>query len=120
VFGGQSDFLLGGMAVGSAGCIAAFGNVVPKTLSRIYQLAVKGDRDEAMRLHRIAALAENHAKGGIASVKYAASLYSMVEAGIEGAEEKASPRRPYGPPTEAQKKSISGGIKEVLEIERSL
>lgn len=29
-FGGQSDFLIGGLAVGSAGCIAAFANIFPK------------------------------------------------------------------------------------------
>ncbi|KAI5277664.1 hypothetical protein KEM54_004912, partial [Ascosphaera aggregata] len=37
-FGGQSDFLIGGLSVGSAGCIAAFANVFPKTLVKIYNL----------------------------------------------------------------------------------
>ena len=58
VFGGQSDFLLGGLAVGSAGCIAAFANVVPRTISRVYQLWAEGGRaDAALALHRMAALA---------------------------------------------------------------
>ena len=34
VFGGQADFLVGGLAAGSAGCIAAFGNVFPRTIAR--------------------------------------------------------------------------------------
>ena len=120
VFGGQSDFLLGGMAVGSAGCIAAFGNVAPKTLARIYELWEKGERGEALRLHQIAALAENPCKAGIAAVKYAASLYSAAQAGIEGAETKMWPRQPYEPLDEAAKKKISMGVSEVLEIEKGL
>lgn len=120
VFGGQSDFLLGGMAVGSAGCIAAFGNVVPKTLSRIYELSVQGKTEEALKMHQIAAIAENPCKAGIASVKYAASLYSAREAGIEDVEEKAWPRRPYEKPSDALKKTVSSGIEKALEIERSL
>jgi len=31
--GGQSDFLLGGLAVGSMGCIAAFANVFSKSVA---------------------------------------------------------------------------------------
>jgi len=68
-FGGQSDFLIGGLAVGSAGCVAAFSNVFPKTISRIYALYVAGEVDEALRLHRKAALAESPVKAGIASTK---------------------------------------------------
>jgi dihydrodipicolinate synthase/N-acetylneuraminate lyase len=37
-FGGQSDFLIGGLSSGSSGCIAAFANVFPKTIVRIYNL----------------------------------------------------------------------------------
>lgn len=42
IFGGQSDFLIGGLASGSAGCIAAFANIFPKTTSKIYDLYTKG------------------------------------------------------------------------------
>ncbi len=74
VFGGQSDFLIGGLAVGSAGCIAAFANVFPKTIVRIYQLWQEGRAQEALELHQKAALAEQPCKSGIASTKYAASV----------------------------------------------
>lgn len=36
VLGGQSDFLVGGLASGSAGCIAAFCNIFPKTVVKIF------------------------------------------------------------------------------------
>jgi 4-hydroxy-2-oxoglutarate aldolase len=68
-FGGQSDFLIGGLAVGSAGCIAAFANVFPKTISKIYKLYKEGNVEEALKLHRTAALAESPCKAGIASTK---------------------------------------------------
>ncbi|KAK3099053.1 hypothetical protein LTR53_019182, partial [Teratosphaeriaceae sp. CCFEE 6253] len=71
-FGGQSDFLLGGLAVGSAGCIAAFANVFPKSIKRVYDLYRGGKVEEAMQIHREAALAESLSKSGIANTKFAA------------------------------------------------
>ncbi|OJD10988.1 hypothetical protein AJ78_08149 [Emergomyces pasteurianus Ep9510] len=120
VFGGQSDFLIGGLSVGSAGCIAAFANVFPKTISRIYDLYKRGEVQEAMRLHRIAALAESPCKSGIASTKYAAAIFSAKRAGIEGAEEKLRPRRPYEPPSEAAKENVRTAMAELAAIENGL
>ncbi|PGH35771.1 hypothetical protein GX50_01354 [[Emmonsia] crescens] len=117
VFGGQSDFLIGGLSVGSAGCIAAFANVFPKTISRIYDLYKRGEVQEALRLHRIAALAESPCKSGIASTKYAAAIFSAKKAGIEGAEEKLRPRRPYEPPSEAAKENVRTAMAELAAIE---
>lgn len=120
VFGGQSDFIIGGLSVGSAGCIAAFANVFPKTISRIYALYKAGKVDEALELHRAAALAESPCKSGIASTKYAAAIFSAKAAGIEGAEEKLRPRRPYEPPTEAAKENVRNTMERVAAIEASL
>lgn len=120
VYGGQSDFLLAGLSVGSAGCIAAFGNVFPKTLSRIYSLWKEGKHEEALKLHQKAALAESPCKAGIASTKYAAALWSAKAAGIEGAEEKLRPRRPYEPVGDAVKKNIQQVMQEVADIEAGL
>ncbi|CZT16999.1 probable Putative 4-hydroxy-2-oxoglutarate aldolase, mitochondrial [Ramularia collo-cygni] len=120
VFGGQSDFLIGGLSVGSAGCIAAFANIFPKTITRIYDLYKQGKTDEALKWHQIAAVAESFSKAGIANTKYAASITSAKSAGIEGAEAKLSPRRPYEPPTEAVKKDIQSKMVEMIEIENSL
>ncbi|PGH27642.1 hypothetical protein AJ80_00655 [Polytolypa hystricis UAMH7299] len=120
VFGGQSDFLIGGLSVGSAGCIAAFANVFPKTISRIYELYRMGKGEEALELHRKAALAESPCKAGIASTKYAAAIFSAKAAGIEDAEEKLRPRRPYEPPSEAAKENVRKVMAEVAAIEAAL
>ncbi|OAX80914.1 hypothetical protein ACJ72_04751 [Emergomyces africanus] len=116
----SSDFLIGGLSVGSAGCIAAFANVFPKTISRIYDLYKRGEVEEAMRLHRIAALAESPCKSGIASTKYAAAIFSAKRAGIEGAEEKLKPRRPYEPASEAAKENVRTAMAELAAIEEGL
>jgi 2-keto-3-deoxy-L-rhamnonate aldolase len=119
-FGGQSDFMIGGLSVGSAGCIAAFANVFPKTLSRIYKLYKEGNFEEALKLHRIAALAESPCKAGIASTKYAAAINSAKAAGIEGAEEKLLPRTPYQPTSEDAKSQIRAVMAEMAAVEASL
>ena len=120
VFGGQSDFLLAGMAVGSAGAISGFGNVAPKTIRRIYDLYDQGKKDEALSMHRVAAFAEVIGKSGIANTKYGASLTSAKSAGIEGAEEKMAPRRPYEPLTKDQKRWVMDTIGETMKIEAKL
>ncbi|KAK7421628.1 hypothetical protein QQX98_002095 [Neonectria punicea] len=120
VYGGQSDFLIGGLASGSAGTIAGFANVFPKTLVRIYDLYKEGKFQEAMDLHKKAALAEQPCKAGIASVKYAASLNTAKAAGIEGAQGKLVPRRPYIGPNDAEKKVIESQTASIVSIEASL
>ncbi|KAH6874441.1 hypothetical protein B0T10DRAFT_521909 [Thelonectria olida] len=120
IFGGQSDFLIGGLAAGSNGTIAGFANVYPKTIVHIYNLYRSEKYVEAMDLHKKAALAEQPCKAGIASVKYAAALNTAKAAGIEGALEKLKPRRPYVEPSDAQKRSIESQISEIASIEASL
>ena len=99
VFGGQSDFLLGGLIAGSAGCIAAFANVAPKTIVRVYDLYKEGKVEEALKLHQAAALAEGVTRQSIAATKYAAAIRTAEAAGITGASDKMAPRHPYEPPT---------------------
>ncbi|KZZ91556.1 dihydrodipicolinate synthetase [Ascosphaera apis ARSEF 7405] len=120
VFGGQSDFIVGGLSVGSAGCIAAFANVFPKTIVRIYDLYKKGEYAQALELHRKAALAESPCKAGIANTKYAAAIQTGKAAGIDGAVEKLLPRKPYQGPGEAAKEQIRLTMAEVAEIEAGL
>jgi dihydrodipicolinate synthase/N-acetylneuraminate lyase len=120
VFGGQSDFLIGGLAVGSAGCVAAFSNVFSKTIVRVYELYTSGKVAEALELHRKAALAESPVKAGIDSTKYAVSQYSAVAAGIEHAERKLQPRSPYLPVGDAVKENIKRVMDELAVIERGL
>ncbi|KAL4888507.1 hypothetical protein BDV59DRAFT_211102 [Aspergillus ambiguus] len=119
-FGGQSDFLIGGLAAGSAGTIAGFANVFPKTIVHIYNLYKSGKYQEAMDLHKKAALAEQPCKAGIASVKYAAALTTAPAARIGKAMEKLKPRRPYKEPSEIERKSIQDQIAVLVSIEASL
>ncbi|KAI9733702.1 MAG: hypothetical protein M1834_003305 [Cirrosporium novae-zelandiae] len=119
-FGGQSDFLIGGLAVGSAGCICAFGNVFPKTISTIYKLYIGGKREEALVLHRKAALAEQGIKPGVGATKYAAAVFSAPRAGIENVEEKLRMRRPYGTVGEEVKLRIREVMAEMEGIEKVL
>lgn len=121
VFGGQADFLLGGLSVGSAGCIAAFANVFPRSAVRVYDLfGTPGREKEALELQGKTALAESPIKSGIALTKYAAAVFTAPEAGIQAAEEKLKPRRPYEEPGEAGKKSVREVMREVAVIERGL
>jgi 4-hydroxy-2-oxoglutarate aldolase len=119
-FGGQSDFLIGGLAAGSMGTIAGFANVFPKTIVHIYDLYQDGKFQEAMELHKKAALAEQPCKAGIASVKYAAALNTAKAAGIEDALEKLKPRRPYIETSEAERRVIESQIAGLVSIETSL
>lgn len=120
VFGGQSDFLIGGLASGSAGCICAFGNTMPKTVVKVYDLWQEGRHAEALKLHQTAALAERAVKAGIASVKYAAALSTAKDAGIANAEELLKPRHPYLPLTEDQKKAVRDTLAEGWKFEGTL
>lgn len=116
-FGGQSDFLIGGLSAGSSGCIAAFANIFPKTIVKIYDLYQAGRFEEALKLHQQAALAENVCRQSIAATKYAAALTSGKFAGIERATEKMEPRRPYGPPAAGVKEAVEGAVRKLQEFE---
>ena len=120
VFGGQSDFLFGGLASGSSGCIAAFANVFPRSIARIYTLYEEGRKNEALALHQKAALAEQSIKAGIGATKYAAAIHSAADAGIVDAVSKLRPRRPYLEPNSAMKENVKATMAKVAEIERSL
>ncbi|KAI0023664.1 hypothetical protein F4780DRAFT_729004 [Xylariomycetidae sp. FL0641] len=120
VYGGQADFLVGGLASGSAGTISGFANVFPKTIVKVYDLYREGRLREALELHRTAALAEQPCKAGIAAVKYAAALNSARIAGVDDALERLKPRRPYVAPGDAEKRAIEEGIRSLVDIEASL
>ncbi|PTU19885.1 hypothetical protein P175DRAFT_0509874 [Aspergillus ochraceoroseus IBT 24754] len=120
VYGGQSDFLIGGLSVGSAGCIAAFANVFPRTASRVYELYAAGKVTEAMELQRKAALAESPCKSGIGPTKYATAIYTAPLAGIEGAIEKLKPRTPYEEPAEGAKKQVREFMDDMASVEVTL
>ncbi|KAK5032286.1 hypothetical protein LTS07_002010 [Exophiala sideris] len=121
IYGGQSDFLVGGLASGSAGCIAAFANIFPKTVVKIFDLWKMGKHDQALALQRMSAHAENPTKAGIATTKYAVSQHSAKAAGIQGdLEAMLRPRRPYEEPTDVVKKKIREVMTPLAEVEKTL
>ncbi|KAI4853251.1 aldolase [Aureobasidium sp. EXF-8845] len=120
IFGGQSEFLIGGLSAGSAGCIAAFANVFPKSTAKIYELFRAGQFAEATDLQQKAALAESPCKSGIAFTKYAVACYFAVIAGIEGAEEKLTPRHPYAAVGEGVKKNVVSVMDAMAKFQGSL
>lgn len=120
VFGGQADFILGGLISGSSGCIAAFANVAPRCVVRINDLYHQGKLPEAFALHQKTALAEQAIKGGIAPTKYAAAIHSATYACIQDAPARMAPRRPYVAPTAAVQEMVKLRTEEVGEIERCL
>lgn len=117
VFGGQSDFLVEGLSAGSAGCIAAFANIAPRAAVQVYTLYREGKFEEALRLQQETALAESPCKLGIAATKYGVAISSAVAAGIENAEEKLLPRRPYAGQTEAVQLQVKRALANVNKHE---
>jgi 2-keto-3-deoxy-L-rhamnonate aldolase len=79
-----------------------------------------GKHQEALKLHQIAATAESFSKAGIANTKFAASVTSAKYAGVEDADEKLRPRRPYEAPSEEVKAGIRRKMEEMIRIEESL
>lgn len=120
IYGGQADFLIGAMASGATGTVAGFANVFPKTIVHIYNLYKKGRIQEALELHKTAALAEQCCKSGIAAVKYAVGMHTAKAAGIENALEKLRPRRPYPEVSEAVRKTIDAQLQPLVSIETGI
>ncbi|KAF7715213.1 4-hydroxy-2-oxoglutarate aldolase [Penicillium ucsense] len=120
IFGGQSDFLVGGLAAGSAGCIAAFANVFPRAVSHIYTQYQQGHLGEAWRVQGQAALAESAIKSGIAATKYAVAYWTAPGAGIADGEGLLHPRHPYQPVAEPVKEMIRTTMATVADTEREL
>ena len=117
VFGGQADFLLAGLAVGSSGCIAAFANVFPRSTARVFDLWRTNRMREALDLQRALSLAESPTKGGIASLKYATAVITAPRAGIPDAEVLLWPRRPYEEADDAVKARIFRTIDPLRNLE---
>jgi 4-hydroxy-2-oxoglutarate aldolase len=120
VFGGQSDFMVGGLASGSSGCIAVFANVFPESVANIYKFWTSGQHEQALALQKTLALAESPTKAGIANTKYAAAIFSAPRAGIADAVSLLGPRRPYEPPNESAKESIRKAMEELNQEEKRL
>ncbi|KOS21287.1 L-threo-3-deoxy-hexylosonate aldolase [Escovopsis weberi] len=111
-FGGMCDFTLQTLVSGGSGIIAGAANVVPKICVRVWNLWVEGKREEAQRLQAVVSRADwVLSKNLVASTKQ--GLQCAYGYGGTG-------RRPLKAMSEAGVRGIEEGLKEAMEIERSL
>ncbi|KAF5131018.1 L-threo-3-deoxy-hexylosonate aldolase [Metarhizium anisopliae] len=111
-FGGMCDFTLQTLASGGSGIIAGGANVMPKVCARVWNLYADGKKDEAQALQKILSRGDwPLTKAAIAGTKQAIQMHF----GYGG-----YPRRPLKRLDEARLKAIEEGIREVMEIEKSL
>ncbi|KAL1835833.1 hypothetical protein VTJ49DRAFT_6023 [Mycothermus thermophilus] len=111
-FGGMCDFTVQTLASGGSGIIAGGANVMPKVCARVWNLYVEGKREEAAALQRTLSKCDwVLTKSAIAGTKQAIQSYF----GYGG-----HPRRPLKRLDAASVAAIEEGIREVMEIEKSL
>ncbi|KAK9440135.1 dihydrodipicolinate synthase [Metarhizium brunneum] len=111
-FGGMCDFTLQTLASGGSGIIAGGANVMPKVCARVWNLYAEGKKDEAQALQKILSRGDwPLTKAAIAGTKQAIQMHF----GYGG-----YPRRPLKRLDQARLKVIEEGIREVMEIEKSL
>ncbi|KAM5342348.1 hypothetical protein ACJ41O_013314 [Fusarium nematophilum] len=111
-FGGIADFTVQTLVSGGSGIIAGGANVMPKACVRVWDLYVKGKKDEAQALQKTLAKGDwVLTKAAIAGTKSAIQSYY----GYGG-----HPRRPLKRLSPEQAKAIEQGVREIMEIEQSL
>lgn len=111
-FGGMCDFTVQTLASGGSGIIAGGANVMPKVCVKVWNLYVEGKRDEAMALQKTLARGDWFlTKAAIAGTKQAIQSYF----GYGG-----YPRRPLKSLDKARVAVIEEGVREVMEVEKSL
>lgn len=111
-FGGMCDFTVQTLASGGSGIIAGGANVMPKVCVKVWNLYAEGKTEEAIALQKILSRGDWFlTKAAIAGTKQAIQSYF----GYGG-----YPRRPLKRLEKARVESIADGIKEAMEIEKSL
>ncbi|TGJ83445.1 hypothetical protein E0Z10_g5333 [Xylaria hypoxylon] len=111
-FGGICDFTVQTLVSGGSGIIAGGANVMPKVCVKIWNLYAEGKTEEAIKLQKVLSRGDWFlTKPAIAGTKQAIQSYF----GYGG-----YPRRPLKRLEEAKVAAISDGIREVMEIEKSL
>ncbi|KAI1340977.1 aldolase [Xylariaceae sp. FL0016] len=111
-FGGMCDFTVQTLVSGGSGIIAGGANVMPKVCVRVWNLYVEGKTDEAVALQKVLSRGDWYlTKAAIAGTKQAIQSYF----GYGG-----FPRRPLKRLDQAKISAIAEGIREVMEVEKSL
>ncbi|KAI1260483.1 L-threo-3-deoxy-hexulosonate aldolase [Xylariaceae sp. FL1019] len=111
-FGGIADFTVQTLASGGSGIIAGGANVMPKVCVKVWNLCAEGKMEEAIALQKKLSRADwLLTKPAIAGTKQAIQSYF----GYGG-----YPRRPLKRLPEAKVAAVAEGLKEIMEIEKSL
>ncbi|KAL2108101.1 hypothetical protein VUR80DRAFT_4274 [Thermomyces stellatus] len=111
-FGGMCDFTVQTLVSGGSGIIAGGANVMPKVCARVWNLYVEGKTEEAAALQKVLSRGDWFlTKSAIAGTKQAIQSYF----GYGG-----YPRRPLKRLDKARVTAIEEGIREVMELEKSL
>jgi L-threo-3-deoxy-hexylosonate aldolase len=111
-FGGMCDFTVQTLASGGSGIIAGGANVMPKLCTKVWNLYAEGKIDEAVALQKKLSRGDwVLTKAAIPGTKQAIQAYF----GYGG-----HPRRPLQRLDKAGVTRISDGVREVMEIEKSL
>lgn len=111
-FGGMADFTVQTAASGGSGIIAGGANVLPATCVKVWNLWAEGKYEEAISLQKVLSKGDwVLTKSAIPGTKSAIQSYY----GYGG-----YPRRPLKRLTESQVRHIREGIREVMEMEKSL
>lgn len=111
-FGGMADFTAQTVISGGSGIIAGGANVLPKTCVRVWDLASQGKYAEAFELQKVLSKGDwVLTKAAIPGTKSAIQSYY----GYGG-----FPRRPLKRLPEDKVKAVAEGIREVMDVEKSL
>jgi len=111
-FGGMADFTVQTAASGGSGIIAGGANVLPKTCVKVWDLWAEGKFDEAIALQKVLSTGDwVLTKTAIPGTKSAIQSYY----GYGG-----FPRRPLKRLDESQVRRVKDGIKQVMDVEKSL
>ncbi|KAJ7077304.1 putative dihydrodipicolinate synthase [Mycena belliarum] len=121
VMPGYSDILLPALVCRAQGCITGTGNIIPKTIVKLYDTAVSalatGNAEQleaARKLQDIVAEADwAVVKAGIGGTKYAMDV--CVQAGLGGI-----PRAPLPPAPSAIQTMVTAGLKRAVAYENSI
>jgi L-threo-3-deoxy-hexylosonate aldolase len=111
-FGGMADFTAQTAMSGGSGIIAGGANVLPKTCVKVWNLWAEGKYDEAIAMQKVLSKGDwVLTKAAIPGTKSAIQSYYGYG---------AFPRRPLKRLNESQVRHVEEGIREVMELEKSL
>jgi L-threo-3-deoxy-hexylosonate aldolase len=111
-FGGMCDFTAQTLLSGGSGVIAGGANVLPKVCVRVWELWEQGRREESMQLQKVLSKGDwVLTRGAVPGTKAALQQYF----GYGG-----YPRRPLQRVGKEQLSVLWEGVKEVVEVEKSL